>query len=57
MVLSNQDKQLDLELQQIQTKHKAIETEYDSVKKVIDKVDNNLSIENQIKEALKLLLK
>jgi len=37
LVLSNQDKQLDLELQQIQTKHKAIETEYDSVKKVIDK--------------------
>lgn len=27
------------------------------VKRVIDKVDNNLSIENQIKEALKLLLK
>ena len=36
-ILANQDKQLDLELQQIQTKHKAIETEYDSVKKVIEK--------------------
>ena len=28
---------LDLELKQIETQHKAIETEYDSVKKVIDK--------------------
>lgn len=37
MVLSNQDKMLDLELNQIQTQHKAIETEYDSVKKVIEK--------------------
>ena len=27
------------------------------VKKVVDRVDDNLSIENQIKEALKLLLK
>lgn len=45
MVLSNQDKQLDLELQQIQTKHKAIETEYDSVKKVIDKnIDKSFKI-------------
>lgn len=37
IILSNQDKRLDLELQQIQTQHKAIETEYDSVKKVIEK--------------------
>ena len=37
LVLSNQDKMLDLELNQIQTQHKAIETEYDSVKKVIEK--------------------
>jgi len=45
MILSNQDKQLDLELQQIQTKHKAIETEYDSVKKVIDKnIDKSFKI-------------
>lgn len=45
LVLSNQDKQLDLELQQIQTKHKAIETEYDSVKKVIDKnIDKSFKI-------------
>jgi len=29
LVLSNQDKMLDLELQQIETQHKAIETEYD----------------------------
>lgn len=37
LTLSNQDKMLDLELTQIQTQHKAIETEYDSVKKVIEK--------------------
>lgn len=37
LTLSNQDKMLDLELNQIQTQHKAIETEYDSVKKVIEK--------------------
>mgnify|MGYP003300831730 CR=1 FL=1 len=37
LILSNQDKQLDLELNQIQTQHKSIETEYDSVKKVIEK--------------------
>ncbi len=37
LILSNQDKMLDLELNQIQTQHKAIETEYDSVKKVIEK--------------------
>lgn len=37
LVLSNQDKMLDLELNQIQTQHKAIETEYESVKKVIEK--------------------
>lgn len=37
MVLSNQDKMLDLELNQIETQHKAIETERDSVKKVIEK--------------------
>lgn len=37
IVLSNQDKMLDLELNQIETQHKAIETEYDSVKKVIQK--------------------
>ena len=36
-ILANQDKLMDLELQQIQTKHKAVETEYDSVKKVIEK--------------------
>lgn len=35
--IQNQDKILDLELKQIETQHKAIETEYDSVKKVIDK--------------------
>lgn len=37
LTLSNQDKMLDLELNKIQTQHKAIETEYDSVKKVIEK--------------------
>lgn len=37
LVLSNQDKMLDLELNQIETQHKAIETERDSVKKVIEK--------------------
>lgn len=37
MLLSNQDKALDLELKQIETQHKAVETEYDSVKKVIEK--------------------
>ena len=37
LVLSNQDKMLDLELNQIETQHKSIETEYDSVKKVIEK--------------------
>lgn len=37
LVLSNQDKMLDLELNQIETQHKAIETEYDNVKKVIEK--------------------
>lgn len=37
IVLSTLDKQLDLELNQIETQHKAIETEYDSVKKVIQK--------------------
>ena len=36
-VLANQDKLLDLELNKIETQHKAIETEYDSVKKVIQK--------------------
>lgn len=45
LVLSNQDKMLDLELQQIQTQHKAIETEYDSVKKVIE---NNIKISFKI---------
>lgn len=37
LVLANQDKMLDLELNQVETQHKAIETEYDSVKKVIEK--------------------
>ena len=37
MLLSNQDKALDLELRQIETQHKAVETEVDSVKKVIEK--------------------
>lgn len=37
LTVQNQDKILDLELKQIETQHKAIETEYDSVKKVIDK--------------------
>lgn len=37
LVLSNQDKLLDLELKQIETQHKATETEYDSVKEVIYK--------------------
>ena len=37
LTLSNQDKMLDLELNKIETQHKAIETEYDSVKKVIEK--------------------
>jgi hypothetical protein len=37
LVLSNQDKMLDLELNQIETQHSAIESEYESVKKVIDK--------------------
>lgn len=35
--LQNQDKMLDLELKNIETQHKAIETEVDSVKKVIEK--------------------
>lgn len=34
--LANQDKRLDLELNQIETQHKAIEQEEESVKKVID---------------------
>lgn len=37
LTLSNQDKMLDLELTQIQSQHKAVETEYDSVKKVLEK--------------------
>lgn len=37
LTIQNQDKLLDLELKQIETQHKAVETEYDSVKKVIDK--------------------
>ena len=37
LVLATQDKRLDLEIKQIETQHKALETEYDSVKKVIDK--------------------
>lgn len=45
LVLSNQDKMLDLELQQIETQHKAIETEYDSVKKVIE---NNIKVSFKI---------
>lgn len=35
--VQNQDKMLDLELKNIETQHKAIETEYDSVKQVIQK--------------------
>ena len=31
------DKQLEMELQRLQTSHNAIQTELDSVKKVIDK--------------------
>lgn len=45
LVLANQDKMLDLELQQIQTQHTAIETEYDSVKKVIE---NNIKVSFKI---------
>lgn len=45
LVLSNQDKMLDLELQQIETQHKAIETEYDAVKKVIE---NNIKVSFKI---------
>lgn len=45
LVLANQDKMLDLELQEIETQHKAIETEYDSVKKVIE---NNIKISFKI---------
>lgn len=37
LLVQNQDKQLDLELSQIESQHKALETEYDSVKKVIEK--------------------
>lgn len=37
IVLSNQDKMLDLELNQIETQHKAIETEYSSVEKLVQK--------------------
>lgn len=37
IVLSNQDKMLDLELNQIETQHKAIETEYSSVQKLVQK--------------------
>ena len=45
IILSNQDKRLDLELQQIQTQHKAIEVEFDGVRKVIDKnVDKTFKI-------------
>ena len=45
LILSNQDKMLDLELNQIETQHKAIETEYDSVKKVIQKnIDTSYKI-------------
>lgn len=45
LILSNQDKMLDLELQEIETQHKAIETEYDSVKKVIE---NNIKVSFKI---------
>lgn len=45
LVLANQDKMLDLELQEIETQHKAIETEYDSVKKVIE---NNIKVSFKI---------
>lgn len=45
LVLANQDKMLDLELQQIETQHKAIETEYESVKKVIE---NNIKVSFKI---------
>ncbi len=45
IILSNQDKRLDLELQQIQTQHKAVEVEFDGVRKVIDKnVDKTFKI-------------
>lgn len=37
IVLTNQDKILDLELNQIETQHKAIETEYSSVEKLVQK--------------------
>ena len=36
-VIKCQDQKLDMELKQIETQHKAVETEMDSVKKVIDK--------------------
>lgn len=45
LVLSNQDKMLDLELNQIETQHNAIETEYDSVKKVIE---NNIKVSYKV---------
>lgn len=45
LVLANQDKMLDLELQQIETQHTAIETEYESVKKVIE---NNIKVSFKI---------
>lgn len=42
---SNQDKKLDLELNQIETQHKAIETELESVKKVVkDNIEDTYKI-------------
>lgn len=35
--IQNKDKKLDIELKQVETQHKAVDTEYDSVKKIIDK--------------------
>lgn len=37
LLIQNQDKQLDVELKQVETQQKACETEIDSVKKVLDK--------------------
>ena len=36
-ILQSQDKMMDVELRQVETQHQAAQTEYDSVKKVIDK--------------------
>ena len=44
-IIQSQDKQLEIELKQFETQHQAAQTEYDSVKKVIqDNVERTFGI-------------